>query len=91
MLSGYLTLVNSNGDAVSLASATEITTEYDKTDDAAAEAVYNTEMSKINRKEKQLDQQAKQLDTEYQALTTELESIKSVISNHASKDFELFS
>ena len=91
LLSGYLTLVNSNGDAVSLASATEITTEYDKTDDAAAEAVYNTEMSKINRKEKQLDQQAKQLDTEYQALTTELESIKSVISNHASKDFELFS
>ncbi len=91
LLSGYLTLVNSNGDAVSLASATELTTEYDKTDDAAAEAVYNTEMAKINRKEKALDNEMKRLDTEHSALQTELESIKSIISNHASKDFELFS
>ena len=57
----------------------------------AAEAKYNAEMAKINRKEKMLDMQMKQLDTEYQALSSELESVKSIISNHASKDFELFS
>ena len=76
---------------MSLSSDTRIITEYDKSDDAAAEAKYNAEMSKINRKEKMLDMQMKQLDTEYQALSSELESVKSIISDHASKDFELFS
>lgn len=91
LLSGYLTLVNSSGEMVSTTSVTNFTTEYDKSDDAAAEAKYNSETAKINRKEKLLDQQAKQLDTEYNALTTELESIKSIISDHASKDFSMFS
>ena len=90
LLSGYLELWK-DGQQVSLSSDTRILTEYDKSDDAQAEAKYNAEMAKINRKEKMLDMQMKQLDTEYQALSSELESVKSIISNHASKDFELFS
>ena len=91
LLSGYLTLVNSSGEMVSTTSDTNFTTEYDKSDDAAAEAKYNSETAKINRKEKLLDQQAKQLETEYNTLNTELNSIKSIISDHASKDFSMFS
>ena len=89
LLSGYLVLVK-DGQQVSLSSATSIIEEYDKSDDATAEAEYNTQMAKINRKEKQLDMQAKRIDTEYSALQQEYESVKSIISNHA-KDFSYFS
>ena len=58
---------------------------------AAAEAEYNTEIAKINRKEKILDMQAKRLDTEYSALTNEYNSIKTIIDNHTQKDFSYFS
>ena len=90
LLSGYLALTK-DGSQVSLSSATDIVESYDKTDDAAAEAEYNAQMNKINRKEKTLDMQAKRLDTEYSALTNEYNSIKSIIDNHAQKDFSYFS
>ena len=91
LLNGYFMLVDSEGRITSLTTENRFTTIYDKTDDAAAEAKYNNEMSKINRKEKLLDNQAKRLDTEYNALNTELQSIQSIIQSHASKDFSMFS
>ena len=90
LLSGYLALVK-DGQQVSLSSATDIIESYDKTDDAAAEAEYNAQMNKINKKEKTLDMQAKRLDTEYSALTNEYNSIKTIIDNHTQKDFSYFS
>ena len=42
------------------------------------------------RKEKILDQQMKNLDTEHSAMQQEVESIKSIIKDHAEKDFNLF-
>ena len=90
LLSGYLALVK-DGQQVSLSSATDIIESYDKTDDAAAEAEYNAQMNKINKKEKTLDMQAKRLDTEYSALTNEYNSIKTIIQNHTQKDFSYFS
>ena len=90
LLSGYLTLMK-DGQQVSLSSATDIVESYDKSDDATAEAEYNAQMNKINRKEKTLDMQAKRLDTEYSALTNEYNSIKTIISNHTQKDFSYFS
>ena len=89
LLSGYLTLVK-DGQDVSISSATNVLEQYDKSDDAAAEAEYNAQMAKINRKEKMLDQQMKNLDTEHSAMQQEVESIKSIIKNHAEKDFNLF-
>ena len=89
LLSGYLTLVK-DGQDVSISSATNILEQYDKSDDAAAEAEYNAQMAKINRKEKILDQQMKNLDTEHSAMQQEVESIKSIIKDHADKDFNLF-
>lgn len=90
LLSGYLTLMK-DGQQVSLGTNTQILESYDKSDDAAAEAEYNAEIAKINRKEKMLDMEAKRIETEYSALSTEYESIKSIISTHASKDFQYFS
>ncbi len=89
LLSGYLTLVK-DGQDVSLSSATNILEQYDKSDDAAAEAEYNAQMAKINRKEKVLDNQMKSLDTEHSAMQQEIESVKSIISKHAENDFNLF-
>ncbi len=91
LISGYLALVDKNGQEISLSSATNILEDYDKTDDAAAEAEYNSQMAKLNRKEKMLDMQSKRIDTEYSALTTEYESVKNLISTHAEKDFQYMS
>ncbi len=91
LISGYLALVDKNGQEVSLSSATNILEDYDKTDDAAAEAEYNSQMAKLNKKEKMLDMQAKRIDTEYSALSTEYESVKNLISTHAEKDFQYMS
>ncbi len=89
LLSGYLTLVK-DGQDVSISSATSVIEQYDKTDDAAAEAEYNAQMAKINKKEKMLDQQMKNLDTEHSAMQQEVESIKNIIKDHTDKDFNLF-
>ncbi len=89
LLSGYLTLMK-DGKDVSLSSSTDILTKYDKSDDAQAEAEYEAEMKKINRKEKLLDNQMKQLDTEHSAMQQEIQSVKSIIQQHAEKDFSLF-
>lgn len=80
-----------NGQQVSLASETSILEVDDESDDAKAEAEYNSEMRKTNNKEKILDMQSKAVDTEYSALKTEYESVKSLISEHADKDFTMFS
>ncbi len=89
LLSGYLTLMK-DGKDVNLSTATDILTQYDKSDDAQAEAEYEAEMKKINRKEKLLDNQMKQLDTEHSAMQQEINSVKAIIQRHAEKDFSLF-
>lgn len=80
-----------NGQQVSLSSETSILEVDDESDDTKAEAEYNSEMRKTNNKEKILDMQSKAVETEYSALKTEYESVKSLISDHADKDFTLFS
>lgn len=80
-----------NGQQVSLASETSILEVDDESDDSKAEAEYNSEMRKTNNKEKILDMQSKAVETEYSALKTEYESVKSLISEHADKDFTMFS
>ena len=53
-----------------------------------AEAYWNTEMKKIQRKEKILDQELTKLQTEYSSLTTDYESVKSIISQNVSRSFQ---
>ena len=88
--SGQFMLCNASGAQVSTASETSIDETYDDKDTAKAKAEYDAETNKLNRKEKVIDNQMKTLDTEYSATKTEFDSVKQIISDHASKDFELF-
>ena len=88
--SGQYMLCNASGAQVSTASETSIDETYDDKDTAKAKAEYDAETNKLNRKEKVIDNQMKTLDTEYSATKTEFDSVKQIISDHASKDFELF-
>ena len=75
----------------STSSNTQIAIQSDNTNLAKAEAEYNADTAKINKKEKKLDQQMKEMDTEHSAITTEYDSVKSLISDNISKSFQLFS
>ncbi len=76
---------------VSVSSTTQLAIESDDKDLAAAEAKYNADTAKINRKEKLLDNEIKNLDTEHSALSTEYDSVKSLIGENIDKSFQLFS
>ena len=91
MAFGLVACGSSNDGAATIEQVEQKPEESAAADDAAAEAEYNAQMNKINRKEKILDMQAKRLDTEYSALTNEYNSIKTIIDNHTQKDFSYFS
>ena len=57
---------------------------------AKAEAYYNTEMAKINRKEKKLDMDMNKLQTEYDSLTSDLNSVQSIIQSNIDRSFTFF-
>lgn len=75
----------------SVSSNKQLTIEADNTELAKAEAEYNAETAKINKKEKVLDNDLKALDTEHNALKTEFDSVKSLIGDNVEKSFNLFS
>ncbi|MBP7211465.1 hypothetical protein KBA27_01385 [bacterium] len=55
-----------------------------------AQAEYNSEMAKINSKDKLLDTDMKQLDTQHQAIQTEYDSVKQVIQKNIERSFKVF-
>jgi len=55
-----------------------------------AEAKYESENRKIDRKESQLDMQLTKLETERKAITTEFDSVKKVISDNIERSFKTF-
>jgi len=71
-------------------SDSSIVDSYDTSDDAAAQAEYETEMSKVQKQDKQLELELKQLDTEHSALQTEIESVKKVIEKNVEGSFKTF-
>lgn len=62
----------------------EVKKTYTKED---AEAYWKTEMTKIQRKEKQLDTQLTKLQTEYSSLTNDYNSVKSILDANIQKSF----
>ena len=52
-----------------------------------AEAYYNQEMKKINRKEKQLDNELTKLNTEYSALSNDYNSVKGILEANIQRSF----
>jgi len=56
-----------------------------------AQATYESEMGKINKKETRLDNQLNQLETERTAIKTEQDSVKNVVKENVDLAFKLFS
>ena len=65
--------------------------EYDKSDDAAAQAEYDKTMNQIQVKDKKLELELQQLETERDAITTEMESVQKVIEDNIQSTFKAFS
>lgn len=64
--------------------------EYDKSDDAAAEADYETKMAKIQNKDKKLELELNQLESERDAINTEIESVQKVLDDNVETSFKSF-
>ena len=67
------------------------TTEIDKAALAKAEAEYEHDMKKIDKKDKQYDMELNKLETERTALTKEYDSVKKVIQDNIERTFGIFS
>lgn len=77
--------------STSLEGDTTIKEVYDTSDDDAAQATYDAEMSRINSQDKQYDLKLKQVETEHTAMQTEYDSVKKVIDKNIERNFKMFS
>lgn len=67
-----------------------ISEEYDKSDDAAAEAKYDKVRNETQRLDKALEMELDKLETERNAIQTEMDSISKVIDDNIEKTFKIF-
>ena len=67
-----------------------IAEEYDKSDDAVAEAAYETAMLELQKKDKLLELRLEQVQTQQQAVEKEMESVKDIIGKNIENGFKTF-
>ena len=84
-------LLNADGADTSLAGDENITTTYDTSDDAAAQAKYDQKMARIEVKEKQLQIDLEQIKNQQKACDTEIDSIQKIIDKNIERTFKVFS
>ena len=65
--------------------------EYDKADDAQAEAEFKTYQSKVQTIDKKLELELNKLESERDAIQTEIDSITKVIDDNIDSSFKTFS
>lgn len=65
--------------------------EYDKSDDAQAEAEYNTAQDRIQAQDKKLELRLDQIETDRSAIQTEMDSVKKVMEDNVDSTFKIFS
>ena len=70
--------------------SSSISEEYDTTDDAVAEAKYESAMIEIQKKDKLLELRLEQVQTEQSAVEKEMDSVKEVISKNIENGFKTF-
>lgn len=71
-------------------SSTNIQSVSDTTDDAAAEAEYEAELARIQKRDKTLELRLEQIETEEQAVEKELESVKGIVKDNIQQSFQTF-
>lgn len=84
-------LLNADGADTSLSGDENITTTYDTSDDAAAQAKYDQKMARIEVKEKQLQIDLEQIKNQQKACDTEIDSIQKIIDKNIDRTFKVFS
>lgn len=72
-------------------SLSSVTSRYYTEDDAAAQAVYNAAMAKVNAMDTKLENRLNQIETQKTAVEQEMESVDSIISSNIERTFEYFS
>ena len=65
-----------------------ISEDYDKSDDAAAEAEYQTEQDRIHALDRKLELRLDQLESNRQAIQTEIESVQKVVDDNIQNTFK---
>lgn len=84
-------LLNADGNDTSISGDENITTTYDTSDDAAAQAKYDQKMARIQVKEKQLQIDLEQIKNQQKACDTEIDSIQKIIDKNIERTFKVFS
>lgn len=78
-------------ESVSWSGLSSINDTYDTSDDAAAEADYESKSLVLANQDKMLDLELQQIETQHKAIETEYESVKKVIENNIKVSFKIFS
>ena len=68
-----------------------IVEEYDKSDDAQAEAEYQRVLDKVQSIDKKLELKLDQLETNREAIQTDIDSVKKVLEDNVESSFKVFS
>lgn len=64
--------------------------DYDRSDDAAADARYQKRMRKFEKEDAALEMRLQELETQHRAVSTEMESLEKVIDDNTEKSFGTF-
>ena len=65
--------------------------QYDRTDDAEAEATFKKQQAKIQKQDKMLEMELSKLESERNAIQTEIDSVTKVIDENIEQGFKAFS
>ncbi len=83
LISGEATIVSDDGKKeLSLSGITNIYETYYTGDDAEAKARYDTELAKVQRKDKSLEVDLQHIETEHKAVDENIESVRKVIDKN---------
>jgi hypothetical protein len=82
LISGGATLVDSTGEEISVSGTTNFQETYYTGDDAEAKAKYDTEIAKVQRKDKALEVDLQHIETEHKAAEENIESVRKVIDKN---------
>lgn len=83
LISGEATLMSKDGQTEqSLSGVTDIYETYYTGDDAEAKGLYDTELAKVQRKDKSLEVDLQHIETEHKAVDENIESVRKVIDKN---------
>jgi hypothetical protein len=82
LISGEAVLIGTDGNPTSVSGVTNIYETYYTGDDAEAKAKYDTEISKVQRKDKELEVDLQHIETEHKSVEENIESVRKVIDKN---------